>query len=218
MTLLGLRAAASGFDEPMSGGAIEFFAEGKRYSLRVDQAMSELEIQTHGFDIHGKARQERGELVRATRSEANNFGDDFPLGLPRADTALEFSGESGENGADKCGNASGGCQDCGCSHGILLMRHGGRAATSGRGRFSELGDFGLHVERKVAGNFRQSAGEQAESGGGFADAFALTVPGKTRKRERELFGEIFGDQRAAVAQGCECTGGAAELQSKRIIE
>ena len=52
MALLGLRAAASGFDEPMSGGAIESFAEGKRYSLRVDQAVSKLEIQTHGFDIH----------------------------------------------------------------------------------------------------------------------------------------------------------------------
>ena len=53
------------------------------------------------------------------------------------------------------------------------MRHGRRAATPDGGRFSEFADFRLHVERKVARNFRQSAGDEAECGGDFGDTFSL---------------------------------------------
>jgi len=98
------------------------------------------------------------------------------------------------------------------------VRHGGGTAAAGGAGFSEFGDFGLHMQREIASDFGECAGENTVAGGGFGDAFALRMPGDARERERQFFGKKNCNLSSAVAQGGERAGGAPELQDQGLFE
>ena len=113
---------------------------------------------------------------------AHNFGQGFPFGVPAAESALVFLA-CGEHGADQAGNAYRGGEDGRAGDGVALVRHGGGNAAACLRGFAHFGDFCLGVQGDVARDLSECAGEQAQGGGDFRHAVAMTVPGDLRERE-----------------------------------
>src|SRR5271165_4435717 len=94
------------------------------------------------------------------------------------------------------------------------MGHGGGTATAVGRRFGKFGDFGLRMERNVAGNFGKSAAADPEGGGGLGEAIAVGVPGSGRNAEEQIFGEGFGHCGAICTESSDSADGASKLQSE----
>src|SRR5208282_282578 len=132
--------------------------------------------------------------------------------MPTAQTALLLLDHRGEHGADERGHSRGSRQDDGRRNGIALVRHGGRATATVRGRLKNFADFGLHMERDVAGDFAESSAAKPESRGDFRQAIAMAVPGKFWQRKLQFFGKIGGDVQTARAESRHGSDRAAKLK------
>ena len=146
----------------MSSGAADFFGQGHGNGFRVNEAVSSFKIFTHARGVDLEIRRESGEVMEGAGSEADDFGESGPFGVPGAETALMFLRLCREHGGDETGNAICCGENGGARDGILFVRHGGRPATTGGVRFCEFTDFGLHVKREVVGDFVEGSGAESE--------------------------------------------------------
>src|SRR5215813_11578993 len=134
--------------------------------------------------------------------------------MPGAEAALMVVGLRSEDCIYETRNSTCSSENGGTRDGILFVRHGGGAAAAGCSWFGEFSDFGLHVQREIASDFVQRAGQKAESRGNFGDAVAMRVPGSKRKRERQLLCKKFGDHKPLGAESGESADGASELKDE----
>src|SRR5215468_2613605 len=174
---------AGSFDFFVSGGAAKFFGEGHGYGFGINEAASKVEIFAHACRVDLKFWREGSEVMQRAGSETYDFGQRFPFGVPGAEATLVVLRLNGKDGGDKAGNLDSGSENRSASDGILFVRHGGGAAAARQMKLSEFLYFRLHVKGKVVGDFVQSAREQAESGGDFADTVTVRMPWRVRARK-----------------------------------
>ena len=85
----------------------------------------------------------------------------LPLSVPTAQAAFILLHHRREQTTDESGNADRCLQHHRGTHWIALVRHSGRAAAAFAGGLKYFRDFGLHVQRKIPGNFSYRSGAQA---------------------------------------------------------
>ncbi len=212
--LLGEGALGGGLDEIVGGKTAEDGAERHLNRFCEDETASELEIFRH---FHG-VEFERGdgvcEVMQRAGGERKDFGECFPLGVPAANAAFLLFDHRGEHRGNEAGNAQGAGERYGGGDGIAFVRHGGRATAAFAGRLEDFRDFRLHVERNIAADFSERAGEEGERGGQFGHAVAVRMPGQIGNGEIEFGAERFGDVQTFVAESGERPDGTAKLQNK----
>src|SRR5581483_2305975 len=133
-------------------------------------------------------------------------------GVPVTKAAFGLLSHGPEDGGGKGGNALGGCEDGSTGDRVAFLRHGGGTAATLPGGLGEFADFGLRVQRKVAGHLAEGSGQQRERGCDFGDTVAVGVPGKIGERELQFLGECLSHVEAAVVEAGQGSCGAAELQ------
>ena len=103
------------------------------------------------FEIGAHALGVDGEALGCFRHRGNGDAqglddgrDDGPLRLPAAHAALVFLHHGGKERSQQSGNAVRGGQRERAGDGVVLVRHGGRAAASVAAWFRGFGDLALH--------------------------------------------------------------------------
>ncbi len=203
---------AGGFDFFVSCGAAEFFGEGDGDGFGIDEAASEVEVLFHAGSVDLEIWSKCGEVMKSARREANDFGERRRFCVPGAQASLVILRLDGEDCGNESGDTRGGGQDGGTRDRILFVRHCGGSAAAGGMWLGKFGDFGLHVKRKVVGDFIERAGEKSVNGRDFGDAIAMGVPWGSGQGKRKFFGEIFCDDGSIRTKGSERAGSAAELE------
>ena len=134
--------------------------------------------------------------------------------MPTSEAALVLLRHGGKQRRDQAWHSRGGGQDDSRAHWVLLVGHGGGAATTWGTGFESFGEIGLHEQRKVTGHLAQAAGEQPEDCAGFGDAITVRVPGQVRNREPQLKAETCRNGKPLRAERGQRADGAAELDEQ----
>ena len=213
----GAGTLASLLDQFVRFDAGDFFGESHGYGLGENQAVSEFKILAHALWVELELRNRAGEMMQSASGEADDVRQGFPFGVPSAETAFLLLNHGGEHRADQRGHAHSGGQDDSGGYGIALVRHGGGTAAAVDRWFEEFADFGLHVERDVAGDLAERASAEAESCGDFGYAIAMAVPRKLRQGKLQLFGKICRDIETARAESRHRADCAAELKDETAL-
>src|SRR5260370_1407409 len=150
--------------------------------------------------------------MKRTAREHDDFWKTFPLCMPTTQAAFVLLHHRGKKRADKRRDARSSGENDRRGNGVAFVRHGGRATAAHSGGLGKFADFGLCVQRDIAGDFSKSSGEQAERGSNFGDAVAVAVPGNIRELEMKLLRKGLRDIQSFFVERGESPDGAAELQ------
>ena len=200
----------------MAGRLAELRRERQRDGFGHRQAPERRQIGGHPARIDLETLQRVGHRGDPARRTAEQRRPDRPFRLPGPEGAFVLFDQPGQQCCGKARRARRIGQRHHAAHGIALVGHGGRAATTLTRRLRDLPEFELHHQGNITRNLASVAAGDRERGAQSGHRAPPRLPGQGGEGQIQFSREGGGNRRSLVAERSQRTSCATELQHQGV--